>query len=85
MFFLGITFIGKLFSPYFFNNKKDKVFFNFLIEVLVGLILIIFLYSIIVSGFKTINKIGLILIVSYVILNLKILLGPGISFLIKTT
>lgn len=69
--FLVITFVGKLFSPLFFNNKKDKVFFNFLNEVLVGLILIIFLYSIIVSGFKTINLIGLILIVSYVILNLK--------------
>ena len=45
--FLGITFIGKLFSPFFLNIRKDKVFFNFLIDVLVGLILVLFIYFII--------------------------------------
>ena len=48
--FFGITFIGKLFSPFFLKIKKDKVFFNFLIDALVGLILVIFFYSIIFGG-----------------------------------
>ena len=69
--FIGITFIGKLFSPLFLKNKKDKVFFNFLIDVLVGLILVIFIYSIIFSVFKTINLIGAILIFTYVFSNIK--------------
>ena len=69
--FLGITFIGKLFSPFFLNIRKDKVFFNFLIDVLVGLILVIFIYSIIFSGFKTVNLIGAILIFTYVFSNIK--------------
>lgn len=69
--FLGITFIGKLFSPFFLNIRKDKVFFNFLIDVLVGLILVIFIYSIIFSGLKTVNLIGAILIFTHVFSNFK--------------
>lgn len=69
--FLGIAFIGKLLSPFFLNKKTGKVFFNFLIDVLVGLILIISIYSIIYSGFKTINLIGAVLVFVYVFTNHK--------------
>ena len=69
--FFIIFFFGNLVSPVFFCRKNGKVFFNILIDVLLGLILIIFIYSIIFSGFKTINLIGAVLIFSYIISNYK--------------